>query len=132
MAELEKIPKSAVARVLIVDDEEGMRNYLSVVLRKAGIDTAEAVDGLAAAELLAKETFDVVLEDLKMPRLDGLGLLRRIRDEHPETAVVVMTAFSTWETAVEAMRLGAFNYIRKPFDNEEIRAIVKRAAEVVQ
>ncbi len=132
MSETDNLQRTAVARVLIVDDEEGMRNYLSVVLRKAGLETVEAADGLAAAELLAQSPFDVVLEDLKMPRLDGLGLLRRIRDEFPGTAVVVMTAFSTWETAVEAMRLGAFNYIRKPFDNEEIRAIVKRAAEVVQ
>jgi len=132
MSELEKVQRTAVARVLIVDDEEGMRDYLSVVLRKAGFDTVEAGDGLDACEVLAKESFDVVLEDLNMPRLDGLGLLRRVRDDHPDVAVVIMTAFSTWETAVEAMRLGAFNYIRKPFDNEEIRSIVKRAAEVVQ
>ncbi len=132
MSENEKTQATAVARVLIVDDEEGMRNYLSVVLKKAGVETVEAVDGLDACERLAKERFDVVLEDLKMPRLDGLGLLRRIRDEHPHVAVVIMTAYSTWETAVEAMRLGAFNYIRKPFDNEEIRNIVKRAAETSQ
>ena len=132
MSETGKNNAAALARVLIVDDEEGMRNYLGVVLRKAGLDTAEAADGEQACAMLAKERFDVVLEDLKMPKLDGLGLLRRIRDDFPETAVVVMTAYSTWETAVEAMRLGAFNYIRKPFDNEEIRSIVKRAAEVVQ
>jgi two-component system, NtrC family, response regulator PilR len=66
-------------RVLIVDDEEGMRNYLSVVLRKAGFATAEAADGQAAYDMLARQPFDVVLEDLKMPRLDGIGLLRHIR-----------------------------------------------------
>jgi DNA-binding NtrC family response regulator len=67
-----------------------------------------------------------------MPELDGLGLLKRIKENHPHTAVVVMTAFSTWESAVEAMRLGAFNYIRKPFDNDEIRSIVRRAVEAVE
>ena len=132
MPDIEKNQTAAVARVLIVDDEEGMRNYLSIVLRKVGMETVEATDGQHACELLAGGHFDVVLEDLKMPRLDGLGLLRRVRDDYPDTAVVIMTAFSTWETAVEAMRLGAFNYIRKPFDNEEIRGIVKRAAEVMQ
>ncbi|GAH63628.1 unnamed protein product, partial [marine sediment metagenome] len=98
-----------------------MRNYLAVVLRKAGLEVAQAPDGIVAYEMLCGESFDVVLEDLKMPRLDGLGLLRRIKDDFPQTAVVIMTAFSTWESAVEAMRLGAFNYIRKPFDNDEIR-----------
>ena len=109
-----------------------MRNYLGVVLRKAGLLTAEAADGQDAYELLCREAFDVVLEDLKMPRLDGIGLLRRIREDFPHVPVVVMTAFSTWESAVEAMRLGAFNYIRKPFDNDEIRSIVRRAAEMVE
>ena len=123
-------PKHA-PRVLIVDDEEGMRNYLSVVLRKAGFATAEAADGQAGYDMLTRQPFDVVLEDLKMPRLDGIGLLRHIREDFPDVAVVVMTAFSTWESAVEAMRLGAFNYIRKPFDNDEIRSIVRHAAEVV-
>ena len=130
MSESEKTETRRAARVLIVDDEEGMRNYLIVVLRKAGLETAEAPDGQAAYEMLCREPFDVVLEDLKMPRLDGLGLLRRIKEDFPQTAVVVMTAFSSWDSAVEAMRLGAFNYLRKPFDNDEIRAIVKRAAEV--
>ena len=120
--------ESRLARVLVVDDEEGMRNYLAVVLRKAGFEVVEASDGVDACEKLSGTVFDVVLEDIKMPRLDGLGLLKRIRERHPNTAVVVMTAFSTWESAVEAMRLGAFNYIRKPFDNDEIRAIIKRAA----
>jgi len=132
MSESGKTETTRTARVLIVDDEEGMRNYLTVVLRKAGLETAEAPDGETAYEMLCQDHFDVVLEDLKMPRLDGLGLLQRIREDFPQTAVVVMTAFSTWQSAVEAMRLGAFNYIRKPFDNDEIRAIVKRAAEVAE
>ncbi len=132
MSEAERTEAGRATKVLIVDDEEGMRNYLIVVLRKAHCDVAEAPDGQAAYEMLCREPFDVVLEDLKMPHLDGLGLLKRIKEDFPQTAVVVMTAFSSWESAVEAMRLGAFNYIRKPFDNDEIRSIVKRAAEVVE
>ena len=132
MSEAEQLDNHRMPRVLVVDDEEGMRNYLAVVLRKAGLEVDQAADGLDACDLLEKEPYDVVLEDIKMPRLDGLGLLRRIQEDFPHTAVVVMTAFSTWESAVEAMRLGAFNYIRKPFDNDEIRSIVKRAAESVE
>lgn len=130
MSEQKKTERARATRVLVVDDEEGMRNYLVVVLRKAGLEVAQAPDGMAAYEMLCREEFDVVLEDLKMPRLDGLGLLKRVKEDFPGMQVVVMTAFSSWESAVEAMRLGAFNYIRKPFDNDEIRAIVKRAAEV--
>jgi two-component system response regulator PilR (NtrC family) len=132
MDEKNEMKSTASARVLIVDDEEGMRNYLSVVLRKAGHQVSQAVDGVAAVEVLGKERFDVILEDLKMPRLDGLALLRLVQKDFPETVVVVMTAYSTWESAVEAMRLGAFNYIRKPFDNDEIRSIVVRAWEASQ
>jgi len=132
MSETAKPDDVRTPRVLVVDDEEGMRNYLAVVLRKAGLEVEQAVDGLDACDRLGETPYDVVLEDIRMPRLDGLGLLRRIREDFPYTAVVVMTAFSTWESAVEAMRLGAFNYIRKPFDNDEIRSIVRRAAESVR
>ena len=117
-------------RVLIVDDEEGMRNYLSVVLSRDGHRTDTVPDGLAALQMCRNNDYDVVLLDLKMPRLDGLGLLEKLGQENLSPVTVVMTAYSTWESAVQAMRLGAYNYIRKPFDNEEIRTIIARSVMV--
>jgi len=121
---------SVQGRVLIVDDEEGMRNYLSVVLSRDGHRTETAADGLTALQLCSRNDYDVVLLDLKMPRLDGLGFLERLRESGASPVTVVMTAYSTWESAVQAMRLGAYNYIRKPFDNDEIRAIIARSVRV--
>ena len=117
-------------RVLIVDDEEGMRNYLSVVLSRDGHRTEVAADGLSALEMCRQNEYDVVLLDLKMPKLDGLGFLEKLRELETPPVTVVMTAYSTWESAVQAMRLGAYNYIRKPFDNEEIRSIIARSVKV--
>ena len=117
-------------RILIVDDEEGMRKYLSVVLGRDGYRTETSPDGLVALNLCRQNRFDAVLLDLKMPKLDGLGFLEKLSEQKVRPVVVVMTAYSTWESAVQAMRLGAYNYIRKPFDNEEIRAIMARAVQV--
>ena len=113
-----------------MDDEEGMRNYLSVVLSRDGHRTGCAEDGLTALEMCRENDYDVVLLDLKMPGLDGLGFLEKLRESGSEAVTVVMTAYSTWESAVQAMRLGAYNYIRKPFDNEEIRSIIARSVKV--
>ncbi len=117
--------------VLVVDDEEGMRNYLSAILEREAYVVRTACDGVEALNLLSAQPFDLVLADLKMPRLDGIGLLKAVKEKHPGTELLVMTAYSTWDSAVQAMRLGAYNYIRKPFDNEEIRATVARVLKVV-
>jgi two-component system response regulator PilR (NtrC family) len=109
-----------------------MRNYLSAILGREGYRVETAADGVSALEVLGKQRFEVVVADIKMPKLDGIELLRAIKSEYPDTEVMVITAYSTWASAVEAMRLGAYNYIRKPFDNEEIRQTVRRALELVR
>jgi two-component system response regulator AtoC len=118
------------ARVLVVDDEEGVREYLAEALELAGHEVEQAGDGEAALARLRAGSFHLVLTDLKMPRLDGLGLLDAIQAETPETEVVVLTAHGTIETAVDAMRRGAFDYLQKPIGSpKELRLVVERALE---
>lgn len=118
-------------RILIVDDENSMRELLGIMLENEGFQTLKARDGLAALETFKTEheTIDLVIQDLKMPGLDGVDLLRDLKRLRPDIPVIVITAFSTWDSAVEAMRLGAYDYIRKPFDTEVVRSIVCRAIE---
>ncbi len=123
---------SQTGKILVVDDEPGMLNYLSAILGREGYQVETATEGLSALEALGKQRFEVVIADIKMPRLDGIELLRAVKSEYPDTEVMVITAYSTWDSAVEAMRLGAYNYIRKPFDNEEVRQTVRRALELVR
>ncbi|MBM4037706.1 MAG: sigma-54-dependent Fis family transcriptional regulator [Planctomycetes bacterium] len=108
------------ARVLIVDDEPIKRSILADELPAAGYTVETASNPLAAEPLLAKAAFDVVLTDLRMPGRDGLSFLKELRERRPDQAVMVMTAYGTVETAVEAMKLGAFDYIQKPFSTEEL------------
>jgi DNA-binding response OmpR family regulator len=115
--------------VLIVDDDESIRIILAEVLAKEGYDIAEAETGEEALEMLRQRDFDVVLTDLMMPVTDGMELLTIIRKLKPETRVIMITAFATIESAVEAMRKGASDYIAKPFDAEDVRKIVKRTLE---
>ena len=114
-------------QVLIVDDEHGMRDLLSIMLTNDGYRCLTAPDGPEALALLDQHPdVALVLQDLKMPKMSGIDVLREVRRRRPDVAVVVLTAFSTWENAVEAMRLGAFDYIKKPFDNDEVKAGVRR------
>ena len=108
------------ARVLIVDDEPIKRTILEDELAGAGYTVTTAESPLAAEPALAESPFDVVVTDLRMPGQDGLSFLRDLRRERPDQAVIVMTAYGTVETAVEAMKLGAFDYIQKPFTTEEL------------
>ena len=119
-----------MARILVVDDEVGIREFMSDALEVSGHAVVTAADGLSAAKLLDERGFDVVLTDLKMPGLDGMGLLRKVREEQPETEVIVLTAHGTVGTAVEAMKLGAFEYLAKPISGpDELRLLVARAVE---
>ena len=115
-----------MARILIVDDESGIRSVLSRVLRKEH-ETLEASDGLEALRLVEEFLPDVTICDLKMPEMDGLEVLRRLRESERDTVVVVLTAHGSIETAVEAMKLGAFDYLRKPFDIDEVKVVVEKA-----
>jgi len=119
-----------MARILVADDEEGIRTFLAQALEREGHEITQAEDGAAAVALLDRQAFDLVLTDLKMPKVDGMELLRKLQQEQPETEVIMLTAFGTVDSAVEAMRLGAFDYLQKPIGSPgELRLIVARALE---
>ncbi len=116
-------------RILIVDDEPIARENLEFILRKEGYDTAVAESGAAAFQELEKGEFDLVLTDLRMRQIDGLQVLERTRQLYPDTEVIVITGYATVATAVEAMQKGAYHYLAKPYKNEEVRILVKKALE---
>jgi two-component system response regulator HydG len=118
-----------VAHILIVDDQKNMRTTLSIMLRSLGHDVAEAKDGSEACEAIDDEAYDLIITDLRMGKLDGIAVLRHIREVSPLTEAIVMTAYGTIETAVEAMRLGAWDYIQKPFSEDELTIKVSKALE---
>jgi two-component system response regulator HydG len=118
-----------MARILIVDDQRNMRATLALMLRGPGHDVEEASDGDEGAERGSAGGFDVVLTDLRMGSRDGIDVLRAIKQAQPLTEVIVMTAYGTIESAVEAMRLGAFDYVQKPFSEEELLVKVGKAVE---
>jgi two-component system, NtrC family, response regulator AtoC len=119
-----------VERILVVDDEEGIRTFIGEVLEGEGRKVTLAGDGDAAARLLDRESFHLMITDLKMPGMDGMSLLRKVRQESPETEVVVLTAHGTLSGAVEAMKLGAFDYLGKPLSGpDELRLVAGRAIE---
>ncbi|MHC4870252.1 MAG: sigma-54-dependent transcriptional regulator [Planctomycetota bacterium] len=118
---------SVPLKILFVDDEENMRTMLDIILSKEGYDVDLADSGRKALELFEKNSYDLVIQDLTMPEMDGIELLERIKDICQETIVIIMTAHSTWSRAVDAMRLGAYDYIKKPFDNTELKSLLKRA-----
>ena len=115
--------------ILVVDDEESMREFLSIMLSREGYQVTTAEDGAQALICLNSSTYDLIISDIKMPRLNGFQLLAHVRQYCPETMMIMITAFSTTEEAVDAMKRGAYDYITKPFKNEEIRLIVKNALE---
>jgi two-component system, NtrC family, response regulator HydG len=116
-------------KILIVDDQRNMRTTLAMMLRGAGYEVDEAADGEMGSERGAHEAFDVVLTDLRMGTKDGIDVLRGVKEAQPLTEVIVMTAYGTIESAVEAMRLGAFDYIQKPFTEQELLVKVQKAVE---
>jgi DNA-binding NtrC family response regulator len=119
-----------VARILLVDDEEQLRRVLGALLRDEGHEVTEVRSAEAALELWARAAPELVLLDQRLPGMDGLAALERLRALDPEVAVVLMTAFGTIRSAVEAMRRGAFDYLAKPFDNDELLLVVERALAV--
>jgi two-component system response regulator FlrC len=119
-----------MASILVADDEEGVRTFLAEALETAGHQVTQAADGVEAARLLDRRGFHLLVTDLKMPGLDGMALLRKVKAEQPETEVLVLTAHGSVDAAVEAMKLGAFDFLQKPLSGpEEIRLLAERAAE---
>ena len=116
-------------RILIVDDELSMREFISILLEREGYVTELAENAEIALNMLGPSSYDLIISDVNMPGLDGLSLLKMVKKTSPETAVLLITAFSTSEQAVEAMKCGAYDYISKPFKVEEIKVLVKNALE---
>lgn len=117
------------ANILIIDDDESIREGCLQTLEEEGYRAQTAPDGEAGLQLATQESFDLVLLDLKMPRIDGLQVLTRLKQESPSTVVLVITGYATVESAVEAMRRGAYDYIAKPFSPDLLVATVQRAVE---
>jgi two-component system response regulator AtoC len=117
-------------RILVVDDEPNIRKVLKAFLRRAGHEVSEAADGYEAIQLLSQDIHDVVVSDLKMPGLDGIGLLSHCKEEHPGLPVILITAHGTVDSAVEAIKRGAHDYITKPFDQDELLRIITNALRV--
>ncbi|PLX98490.1 MAG: DNA-binding response regulator [Desulfuromonas sp.] len=116
-------------KILIVDDEAGMRKLLGRVLTKYGYDPVAAASGVEALRFAESEQFDLVITDIKMPEMDGLQLLQALKEFNPDLPIIVITAYGTVESAVQALRAGAYDYITKPFENDEIRLTVAKAFE---
>ena len=116
-------------RILVVDDEESMRDVIGIMLRREGYRVDLATDGAQADQQLLSQDYDLVISDIKMPRMGGMELLQKVKERTPETVMIMVTAFSSTDEAVEAMKQGAYDYITKPFRNEEIRLVVQNALE---
>lgn len=114
-------------RILVVDDEESIREFLEIMLKKEGYEVTTAEDGQVAMDTLAKRSFDMVLSDLQMPNKTGMELLKFVKESYPEMVFMMITAFGTTETAVEAMKMGAYDYLTKPFKIDEVRLNIQNA-----
>jgi two-component system, NtrC family, response regulator PilR len=116
-----------MASVLIVDDERSMRDFLKILLEKEGHSVTTAENGSRALDLLGKTSFDIVVSDIRMPGMSGIALLEKIKGEKPDLPVVLITAFASPDDAVLAMKNGAFDYISKPFNVDEIKSVIESA-----
>jgi two-component system, NtrC family, response regulator AtoC len=116
-------------KILVVDDEKLVRDFIVETLKRKNYDVEAAENGQKALGLLKDRSFDLVITDMKMPDLTGIDLLKKIKETAPETLVIIITAYGSVENAVEAMRLGAFNYLIKPFTPDSIEAILEKAKE---
>lgn len=115
------------SRILVVDDEESIREFLEIMLKKENYEVTTAEDGLRAKEILTKKSFDMVISDMQMPNVTGLELLKFVRENYPDVVFMMITAFGTTETAVDAMKMGAYDYVTKPFKIDEVRLNIANA-----
>ncbi|MFO0705704.1 MAG: sigma-54 dependent transcriptional regulator [Nitrospira sp.] len=116
-------------KILVVDDEQSLREVLSIMLKRAGYAVTSVADGEEAIEQIQKEIFDLVITDLRMPKVDGMEVLKAVKSTSPETVVLLITAFATADSAVEAMKQGAYDYLTKPFQVDEVQLIIRNALE---
>ena len=119
-------------KILVIDDEKIVLNSCTRILSDEKYEVHTVETGAEGLHKLKNEEFDIVLTDLKMPEISGIEILKRIKEFYPDTIVIMMTGYSTVQTALEAMRLGAFDYVPKPFTPEELVKAVDRALEKIQ
>ena len=116
-------------KILVVDDEQSMREFLDIMLKKEEYRVTLASNGEEVLKLIEKDIFDLILMDIRMPRMDGITVLKKMKTLSPETIVIMITAYASADTAIKAMKEGAYDYITKPFKVEEIKLIIKNALE---
>ncbi len=119
--------RSPEAKLLIVDDNEGVRHLVARWLERAGFAVREAGDGEEAVEMIRREVPDIVLADIRMPKLDGIELARIVKAEHPKVKIVLMTAYSSPQTIAQARREGVDDYLEKPFTKDQVERIAREA-----
>ena len=120
---------SSKARILVIDDEKIILKSCNKILSEEGYDVQTVQTGAEGLQRLKDEKFDIILTDLKMPEISGMEVLKRIMESYPDIIVIMMTGYSTVQTAVEAMKLGAYDYIPKPFTPEELIEAVDTALD---
>ena len=128
---VEPVPKTdrATSRILVVDDERSMRELLAIVLRRDGYDVILAENGRTALGVLERESIDLLFSDIKMPDMSGVEVLRAAKQIDQDILGIMITAFASTDTAVEALRMGAYDYLSKPFDVDELKIVVRNALE---
>lgn len=117
-------------RILVVDDETSMREFLDVLLSKQGYKVSNARNGKQAVKMIQKNNYDLVLSDIRLGDITGLEVLKEVKKKNPDTVVIMISAYSTTEIAVEAMNAGAYDFVPKPFDNNELRQTIQRALDL--
>jgi two-component system, NtrC family, response regulator PilR len=122
-------PVSPASRILVVDDERSMRELLAIVLRREGYEVELADNGREAIARLERQPYDLLISDIKMPDLGGVEVLRAAKNVDPDIIGIMVTAFASTESAVEALRMGAYDYLSKPFDVDELKLVVRNALE---
>src|SRR4030066_1538537 len=116
-------------KILIIDDEDSMRHMLSVILKREGYEPVSLGDARAALEEISRDDFDFILCDIRMPSMDGLEFLKALKEQDARHTGIMMSAYGTIDTAIECMKLGAYDYISKPFKADEIILTVRKAEE---
>jgi len=118
-----------MASILVVDDELSIREFLQIMLEREGYEVSCVANGKEAINLFRKKKYNVVLADIRMPKVDGFEVLKRIKEISPETSVIMITAYASFESAVKSMKEGAYDYITKPFNVDEVKMTVKNALQ---
>lgn len=122
----------SIEKILVIDDELLMRNFIAETLKRRNLDVTVAENGTKAISLIKENSYDMVITDMKLPDITGIEVLKKVKEISPHTIVVIITAFAAVENAVEAMRLGAYNYLIKPFTPDTIEALIEKAGEHIK